>query len=140
MLQFVRALVHHPEKASIQKAQFLAEEVICGGPGSRSPRTIKRHWSEFRTVSHLHAAFLMATTRLADQADRAATPAFWDSVLGGAHHLLQTALERDPAKLLNRNGWWIAAHCKCSDGFGIDPFGEEQLQRLSRYRAPTRDK
>lgn len=133
-LFFLRMLLHHSEKrASIAKAQFLLTRVL----GHRHPRTIKDHWSQFRTCSHLHAAYFMAQhvykkDFLHDTTDT------WEWIIRAAHHMLRTAVGLDSAKL--GDGWWTISDFRglgCPSDFEVPPLSERQLNLLSRYRAPT---
>jgi hypothetical protein len=122
-------LVHHQKQASIAKAQFLCAR-LC--PRSHL-RTIKKHWAEYRTCAHLHAAAFLA--EYAYKKDMRSADAW---VVRAAHYMLGECLRVDNGKL--RDGWWAVTDpdfWKPPDDFVIQPLSAPTLELLSQYRAPT---
>jgi hypothetical protein len=136
----VRMLKHRPREASIAKAQFL----VCRGLEDKHERTLKKHWSDYRTCSHLHAARWLAHEVYGikfpvDNIPEHNASVLW--LLSVAHYMLDVARNADASKL--GDGWWCLPEFHrhfTVKGFEIPDLTDHQAKSLQDYRAPTHAK
>ncbi|MCW2200444.1 hypothetical protein M2227_002534 [Bradyrhizobium elkanii] len=144
LLFLARLIAHNPKDASIAKAQFI---VMRGMPGAPHDRTMKTHWANYQSCSHLHAAWYLAHEVYSKSFSPGDISTFSQSVAwfcDVADHLLRSVIEfnsiRDARQEIGGDWWGFEEERPKPSDFAVPPLTESQKAILSEYRAPTRAK